>query len=403
MKKKLLSVCLVLLMIAELAPNLVVQAVKATWKVFSTEQTTVDKIYAINENIVVAYERGKVVLLDNNLKVIKRTSYTEAEMCKHGMIVVGKRNHGCMKYGLMNKKGKLIVPLMYTTIVVDDVAPIAVAYTLFDKGNRTEVYNPKGQKIISVKDKNVYYDCEKECIVQMNFVNSTKDYVRSYYTLQGKKITEKKAEKKFITDSRLRQIKKKWLNGKRLKGFHDAYVDKDRIIVNRKDSNEFYQELYDSKGTCYTDNKKYSYISRLYDSNYYSVTTYDNEKYRTGIIDKYGKEIMKPQENEMRPLGDTNHFLIDRIIGYRNGEERYESAVVDRKGKIIVDYEECFIDRIPGDKGYYLTKFDRKHFYTKLLDERGKIILDWTDKQVVLNGYNYEGKLKKDAFIYIFK
>lgn len=390
-------------MIMGLAPNLVVQATKITWRVFSTKQTTVDRIYAINENVVVAYEQGKVVLLDGNLKVVKRTSYTEAEMCKHGMIVVGKKKNGSMKYGIINKKGKLLVPLKYTTVLVDEEAPIAIAYTLFNDSNRTEVYNQKGKKIMSAKNQNVYYDLEKKCIVQMNFVNSTKDYVRSYYTMKGKKISEKQAEKKFITDTKKKEIEKKWLNKNHIEGFQDAYVDKDRIIVNRKIGDKYYKELYDGTGNCYTIGRNYHYICRIYDSKYYSVTVCKNGRYKTGIIDKWGKEIMKLQEKEMRPLGDVNHFLTERVVNLENGETKRESAVVNRKGDIIVDYEECFIDRIPGDKGYYLTKFDEENFYTKLLDNKGKLILDWTDRQVIINGYNYEDTLKKDALIYILR
>lgn len=153
--KKLLACATAMVLTVQTTPNLLVNATTDTWSFIVKEDTPLDTVYFSSEDLLhpdkeyfFGYVNGKVAIMDENFKLITKTSYSGLGLNltvyngKTAMIVANSKK----LYGLCDLSGEELLPCSYTSLS-------AVSYV--DNHSLLYAYQSDNQRQLLVDGKSI--------------------------------------------------------------------------------------------------------------------------------------------------------------------------------------------------------------------------------------------------------
>ena len=300
-------------------------------------------IWHLNRNItVVPYLKkdGKYIIVDSaNMNIISDVEYDGISSFSEGLTKIEKDN----RYGFIDKKGKLTVPIEY-----DDVEDFKGGMAAVKKDNKWGFINNNGNLVIPIN-----YNYTRTFNNGVAWVSNNSNGWDLIDTTGKTIITNKQEPTDFdkkLSLSFEEGSNKKWsLFTKSGQVVFDKrydyaqFADEDLIRVYNSIDNDSQHRTKEGLININGDiivTPKYNDIDNFYEG--LSVVT-NNSK--CGVIDKTGKIIVD--------------LIYDEILGFRNGVSFVESenkwGVIDNKGNIIIPlkyYGQSYGSRISETTGY---------------------------------------------------
>lgn len=281
------------------------------------------------------------------------------------------------KYGVMNAQGEIVLEPNYDNIIIPN--PEKAVFICY-QGEDTTIYNANKEEILTdytnvepIRLKNIAssYMYEKTVLIY------EKDGKKGLVNLEGKEIAKPVYEQIEAFPYKEGELLVKQ------EGKYGVINIKGNILVNC----DYDQIAIDNY---YTDENGYQYAG-------YIVSLTTQEGYRYGYVDIHGKEILKPEYNELSRMIDIKKDKVPYFITAKNGQYgvfkeeeqlinneyqsiRYDKSsdvfviekskkygVANREGKTIIPVEFSQIDIT----GMYL--YARKGEVTEVYDQQGNL------------------------------
>ena len=119
--KSVIAAVLVAAMLTTMAPQVVCKAAETAWEIVKNQETPLDEVYFDckksddeTKSYLYGYKDGKVVIMDSDYKLVKKTDYDEIAAMKEKVkgetaYIVSKKIGNNSKFGLMSEKGETVL------------------------------------------------------------------------------------------------------------------------------------------------------------------------------------------------------------------------------------------------------------------------------------------------------
>lgn len=123
--KSVIAAVLVAAMLTTMAPQVVCKAAETAWEIVKNQETPLDEVYFDckksddeTKSYLYGYKDGKVVIMDSDYKLVKKTDYDEIAAMKEKVkgetaYIVSKKIGNNSKFGLMSEKGETVLEPQY--------------------------------------------------------------------------------------------------------------------------------------------------------------------------------------------------------------------------------------------------------------------------------------------------
>ena len=164
--KSVIAAVLVAAMLTTMAPQVVCKAAETAWEIVKNQETPLDEVYFDckksddeTKSYLYGYKDGKVVIMDSDYKLVKKTDYDEIAAMKEKLngqtaYIVSKKVGKEKKYGIISEKGEIIIGLTYSYIWSGDNA-IQVTKKVDGKSLVGLISYTDGKQIVPCKYKSI--------------------------------------------------------------------------------------------------------------------------------------------------------------------------------------------------------------------------------------------------------
>lgn len=164
--KSVIAAVLVAAMLTTMAPQVVCKAAETAWEIVKNQETPLDEVYFDckksddeTKSYLYGYKDGKVVIMDSDYKLVKKTDYDEIASLKEKLngqtaYIVSKKVGKEKKYGIISEKCEIIIGLTYSYIWSGDNA-IQVTKKVDGKSLVGLISYTDGKQIVPCKYKSI--------------------------------------------------------------------------------------------------------------------------------------------------------------------------------------------------------------------------------------------------------